>query len=85
MADYVQINQAGVAAVYDPAPKVQIDQVGIVVVYSDQAVASRVQVDQAGMVVVYGHTTEPKRKFPVPSPKTRWQSQPGKRQFPVVV
>lgn len=85
MADYVQINQAGVAAVYDPAPKVQIDQAGVVVVYSDRADEGKVQVNQAGVVVVYGHTIEPKRKFPVPSPKTRWQSQPGKRVFPIMV
>lgn len=84
MADIVQINQAGVVTVYDPAAKNQVNQVGLVVVYSDQAAEGKTQVDAAGVVVVYSDLLPAKRNFPVHNPKTRWQSQPGKRVFPVV-
>ena len=84
MADKVQINQAGVVTVYDPANKVQINQAGVTVVYSDQASASFVQVGQAGVAVVYlDRDTTVRRQFPIPNVKTRWQSQGGKRVFPV--
>lgn len=34
--------------------------------------------------VEYDPVPPPKRQFPIPNVKTRWQSQAGKREFPVV-
>ena len=34
--------------------------------------------------VEYDPLPPPKRQFPVPNPNTVWQSQAGKREFPVV-
>jgi hypothetical protein len=83
----VQADQAGVTVVYTQAaaPEVKVAQVGITVVYSDQATEGKTQADQAGMAVVYKDRLDALRQFPALHPKTRWQTQPGKRKFPVVM
>lgn len=82
----VQVDQVGVAVVYIQTAtlEVRIVQAGITVVYSDRATEGKTQVDQAGMVVVYKDRLDALRQFPALHPKTRWQTQGGKRVFPGV-
>jgi hypothetical protein len=88
-ASSTQLNQTGLTVVYalQPAdPKIFIVQGGVTVVYSDQDTEGRSQIDQVGATVVYlDYDPVKKRKFPVPNIKTKWQSQYGKRKFPVVI
>lgn len=104
MADFVQVNAAGLAAVYEAQNKTQVNAVGLTVVYSTIADEGFVQIDSAGLTCVYSLEPEggfvkttalgiaaiyqtvlpPKRKFPQPSSKARWQSHPNTRKFPLI-
>ncbi|MBM4286884.1 MAG: hypothetical protein FJ135_01830 [Deltaproteobacteria bacterium] len=85
MADFVQINATGAVVACDPQNKIQVNALGMVVVYSLEPVEGNVQINAAGAVAVYQTAPPPRRIFPVPTRKTRWQSHPNKRKFPVVV
>ncbi|MBW1992519.1 MAG: hypothetical protein JRI59_10500, partial [Deltaproteobacteria bacterium] len=79
---------------------VQGAALGAVVLYSDIPVEGNIEADALGAVVLGHKEAEVRaaslgavalysdvlvhRKFPVPAPKTRWQSHFGKRKFPVV-
>jgi len=62
---------------------VKADTLGTLVAYSLTPDVGYVQADALGKLVAY-ELAKPKRVFPVPHPKTRWQSHYGKRKFPVV-
>jgi hypothetical protein len=85
MADQVQINQAGVAVVYELADKIQVDGAGIVVIYStipeDLTVdlgLALVDIIPLPLSVQLG-----RRQYPVPTAARGYGSQ-NKRVFPTV-
>ena len=78
------INAAGLTVAYEPPNLVQANAAGLTVVYSLEPSTGQVQADAAGLTAIYTITPPPKRVFPVPHPKVRWQTHFGKRKFPVV-
>jgi hypothetical protein len=83
---FVQVNSAGLMAAYGlfaEIGEVQVDAAGLMVAYGLFAEIGEVQVNAAGLMVAYG-APPPKRAFPVPNPRVRWQSHPKLRKFPVV-
>jgi hypothetical protein len=63
---------------------VKADALGTLVAYSLTPDVGYVQADALGVLAAYGVKPPGGRVFPVPHPKTRWQSHYGKRKFPVV-
>jgi len=74
----------GIQAVYDPKPLIQGEALGLSVAYSLTPEATFVQADALGLTIAYDPKKPPKRTFPVPHPRTRWQTHPGRRKFPIL-
>jgi hypothetical protein len=68
--------------VFPPPPQLKVFQEVAQVEYSDTA--PRMIVSQVISQVEYDPIPPPKRQFPVPNPRTLWQSQVEKRTFPGV-
>jgi hypothetical protein len=84
MADFVQVNAAGKTVIYDLASRVVVGGAGLTVVYGIEPEEGFVQADAAGLMAIYQENLPPRRIFPAPSPKVRWQSHPNIRKFPTV-
>lgn len=80
----VRADALGALAAYQLDGRVQADALGALVAYSLTPEAAFVQADALGITAAYAVARPPGRVFPVPHPKTRWQSHYGKRKFPVV-
>jgi hypothetical protein len=79
------VDAGGLQAVYGLGGFLQTDAAGLKVVYSlNEEVVAVVKVDAGGIAVAYHAELPPRRIFPVPNPKVRWQSHPRLRTFPVV-
>jgi len=82
-SDAVQGAALGVVALYSDIPiegNIEADALGAVVVGQKEA---EVRAASLGAVALYSDVLV-HRKFPVPAPKTRWQSQAGRRKFPII-
>ncbi len=75
----------GVTSAYGLAPGVQAQALGALVVYSLVPDVGWVDAYGSGILLAYADRLPSQRVFPVPHPKVRWQSQAGKRKFPVVI
>ncbi len=84
MANFVQINAAGTAVLYEPDGKTQVSAVGLVVLYSLQPDVTGVQANAVGLVTLYSDIPPGHRVFPIPPSQRSLQSQIGKRKFPIV-
>ncbi|MDD2903720.1 MAG: hypothetical protein PHU44_14945 [Syntrophales bacterium] len=82
---WVDAHAVGVVPAYELAPGVQANGLGTLVAYSLIPDTGWVDAHTLGLLVAYG--TEPpvitKRVFPVPTRLMRYQSQWGKRKFPI--
>lgn len=74
----------GAMAAYQIPGTIQANAIGTTVAYSLTPEAAFVQANALGITAAYAVASPPGRVFPVPHPKTRWQSRYGKRKFPVV-
>jgi hypothetical protein len=81
----VRADALGVMTAYGATPGVQADAFGVLVAYSLIPDVGWVQADAAGILVAYGVNppTITRRVFPVPNRMLRYQTQWGKRTFPV--
>ena len=81
----VRVETAGAQVAYtDHDGFVRVDAAGFMAAYGLFAEIGEVQVNAGGLMVAYGVAPPPRRVFPVPHPKVRWQTHFGKRKFPVV-
>jgi hypothetical protein len=69
---------------YHLAGFLQADALGAQVAYSLIPEETYVRADAAGVMALYAVAPPPKRVFPVPNLRVRWQSHPNLRKFPVV-
>lgn len=74
----------GVTSAYEITPAIQAQALGALVAYSLVPDTGWIDVHASGVLVAYAERLPFKRVFPVPDPRVRWQSQAGKRKFPVV-
>ena len=82
---FVQGDALGAMAAYGVAPGVQADALGVLAAYSLIPDVGWVQANATGVLVAYGVNppTVTRRLFPVPNRMLRYQTQWGKRTFPV--
>jgi len=74
----------GSLAAYEGQVWVRADALGLMAAYSLTPEATYVQADAMGLLAAYHVAPPPKRVFPVPNPRVRWQTHPNLRKFPVV-
>jgi hypothetical protein len=80
----VRAEAVGSLAAYQSQAMVQAEALGVMAAYSLTPEATYVQGDAMGVLAAYHVAAPPKRVFPVPNPRVRWQSHPNLRKFPVV-
>ena len=82
----VRVEAAGAQVAYtDQDGFVRVDAAGFMAAYGLFAEIGEVRVNAGGLMVAYGTKLPPKRVFPAPNPQVRWQTQTGKRKFPVLI
>jgi len=83
----VQVGSMGAQVAYDLAPGVQVNAMGIQVAYSLIPDVGAVQINAMGLQVAYSEAPEivTRRVFPLPSRSRRYQTQWGKRKFPLAI
>ena len=82
----VRVEAAGAQVAYtDQDGFVRVDAAGFMAAYGLFAEIGEVRVNAGGLMVAYGTKLPPKRVFPAPNPRVRWQTQTGKRKFPVLI
>jgi len=80
----VRVEAAGAQIAFEQEAFVQVNSAGLMVAYGLFAEIGEVKVNAAGLMVAYGVAPPPKRTYPLPNPRVRWQSHPNLRKFPVV-
>ncbi|MDD2904245.1 MAG: hypothetical protein PHU44_17595 [Syntrophales bacterium] len=82
---FAQGDALGSMAAYESSPGVRADALGVLAAYSLIPDVGWVQANAAGVLVAYGVNppTVTRRVFPVPNRIMRYQTQWGKRTFPV--
>lgn len=84
MADFVQVNAAGLDVAYTKDDEVRANAVGLQVAYWLTSLTGNVDAHAVGLQVAYViPTVNPWRIFPVAPDNRRLQSQGMKRVFPV--
>jgi hypothetical protein len=82
----VRVEAAGAQVAYtDQDAFVRVDAAGFMAAYGLFAEIGEVRVNAGGLMVAYGMALPPRRVFPAPHPRVRWQTQTGKRKFPVLI
>ena len=82
----VRVEAAGAQVAYtDQDSFVKVEAAGFMAAYGLFAEIGEVRVNAGGLMVAYGTKLPPKRVFPAPNPRVRWQTQTGKRKFPVLI
>jgi hypothetical protein len=82
----VRVEAAGAQVAYtDQDGFVRVDVAGFMAAYGLFAEIGEVRVNAGGLMVAYGMALPPRRVFPAPHPRDRWQNQTGKRKFPVLI
>ena len=80
----VRSEAVGSLAAYEGQAAGRADALGVMAAYSLTPEATYVQGDAMGLLAAYHVAPPPKRVFPVPNLRVRWQSHPNLRKFPVV-
>lgn len=82
----VRVEAVGAQVAYtDQDGLVRVDAAGFMAAYGLFAEIGEVRVNAGGLMVAYGTKLPPKRVFPALNPRVRWQTQTGKRKFPVLI
>jgi hypothetical protein len=81
---WVRLDRIGQSVLWSPDPGLRVSRIGALVLWND---VGELHLDRIGVLVIWSDVPleQPgRRTFPVPQDETIWQSQSGKRTFPLI-